>query len=403
MPVYEWQGRDLSGQPQRGAIYAETTAEAQERLRERGIQPTLLRPVQQKTRVSWWARTVGLRPSVLAQFFHDLHQSVRAGVPLRDALETIARMPTPLSPVAQHSAKRISAGVPLSQSLAETGVAFPPYVIPMIQAGEQSGRLDEALGYLADFFQREHRTWLITWGALMGCFGCYTVGCVVPVALLIIFALPKIITLVSRDPQWSLGLYQQMFGPVKYVLLGILVFFALYLLNWLLSRNPKLALWWDGIKMKLPLVGLPQQRNAVARFGRVLSMLYSAGIPPTESLILAGQASGSLSMARAARQQATRLKQGAKFSEAIASVPFISPTVIQAVAIGERTGNLDEGLKRVAEMLEQEAQAVQTAKPFALGAFYYALIAAALIFLVMWAWRAFSRLYEIALQWTEVP
>ncbi|MCX7968402.1 MAG: type II secretion system F family protein [Armatimonadetes bacterium] len=400
MPVYEWQGRDLAGQPQRGTIYAETPAEAQERLRERGIQPTLLRPVQRRAKVSWWARTVGLRPSVLAQFFHNLHQSVRAGVPLRDALETIANSPTPLAQVARHAEKRVNSGVPLSQALAETGVAFPPYVIPLIQAGEQSGKLDETLGYLADHFQKEHWVWLVTWGALMGCAGCY-LGCLTPLLLLIIFALPKIMQMVSRDPQWSLQLYEQMFGPTRYLLWGIVVFIALYLLNWFFTRNPKLAIWWDGIKMRMPLIGMPQRRYAVARFGRVLAMLYSAGIPPAESMILAGQASGSLIIARAARQQAARLKQGTKFSNAIAAIPFISPTVVQAVAVGERAGNLDEGLRRAAEMLEQEARAFQTAKPFALTLIYYGFIAAALIFLVFWAWRAFIRLYEIALQWTE--
>ncbi|MCS7187299.1 MAG: type II secretion system F family protein, partial [Armatimonadota bacterium] len=353
-----------------------------------------------RAKVSWWARTVGLRPSVLAQFFHNLYQSVRAGVPLRDALETIANSPTPLAQVARHAEKRVNSGVPLSQALAETGVAFPPYVIPLIQAGEQSGKLDETLGYLADHFQKEHWVWLVTWGALMGCAGCY-LGCLTPLLLLIIFALPKIMQMVSRDPQWSLQLYEQMFGPTRYLLWGIVVFIALYLLNWFFTRNPKLALWWDGIKMRMPLIGMPQRRYAVARFGRVLAMLYSAGIPPAESMILAGQASGSLIIARAARQQAARLKQGTKFSNAIAAIPFISPTVVQAVAVGERAGNLDEGLRRAAEMLEQEARAFQTAKPFALTLIYYGFIAAALIFLVFWAWRAFIRLYEIALQWTE--
>lgn len=400
MPVYEWQGRDLSGQPQRGTIYAETPTEAQERLRERGIQPTLLRPVQQRAKVSWWARTVGLRPSVLAQFFHNLYQSVRAGVPLRDALETIANTPTPLSPVAKHAAKRIAVGVPLSQAFAETGVAFPPYVVPLIQAGEQSGKLDEVLGYLADHFQREHGVWLVTWGALMGCAGCY-LGCLTPILLLIIFALPRIMQAVSRDPQWSLQLYEQMFGPTKYLLWGVFAFLAFYLLNWFLNRNPKLALWWDGIKMKLPLIGLPQRRYAVARFGRVLAILYSAGIPPAESFILAGQASGSLTIAKVARQQAAMLKQGAKFSTAIAAIPFIPPTVVQAVTVGERAGNLDEGLRRASEMLEQEARAFQTAKPFALTLIYYALIALAIAFLAMWAWRNFLRLYEEALKWVE--
>ena len=400
MPVYEWQGRDLSGQPRRGTIYAETVSEAQSRLREQGIQPTLLRPVRQRAKISWWLKTFGVRPSVFAQFFHNLYQSVRAGVSLVDALETIAKMPTPLAPVANYASKRVAAGVPLSQVLAETGVAFPTHVIPMIQAGERTGQLDKVLGLLADHFQQEHRTWLFTWGAMMGCFGCY-LGCLTPILLFVIFVLPKIMVALSPDPKWAQWFYERMFGPFRYLLWGIVAFLGIYLLNWFLTRNPKVALWWDRVKMRLPLIGLPQRRYAVARFVKVLAMLYSAGIPPTESLILAGQASGSLTMARTARQQATQLKQGAKFSTAVASIPFVPPTVVQAIVVGERTGNLDEGLQRVAEALEQEALTVQTAKPFVLTIIYYTLIALVLAFLIVGALLFFASFYKEALQWTE--
>ena len=400
MPVYEWQGRDLSGQPRRGTIYAETVSEAQDRLKEQGIQPTLLRPVQQRAKISWWLKTFGVRPSVFAQFFHNLYQSVRAGVSLVDALETIAKMTTPLAPVANYASKRVAAGVPLSQALAETGVAFPIHVIPMIQAGERSGQLDKVLGFLADQFQREHRTWLFTWGAMMGCVGCY-LGCLAPILLFVIFGLQKIMVALSPDPKWAQWLYERMFGPFRYLFWGIIAFLGLYLLSWVFTRNPKLALWWDGIKMRLPLIGLPQQRYAVARFTRTLAMLYSAGIPPTESLILAGQASGSLTIARAARQQAALLKQGAKFSTAVASIPFIPPAVIQTIVVGERTGNLDEGLQRVAEALEHEAMTAQTAKPFVLTIVYYALIVLVLALLIGGALIFFAGFYKEALQWTE--
>jgi len=400
MPVYEWQGRDLSGQPRRGTIYAETVSEAQSRLREQGIQPTLLRPVQQRVRISWWLKTFGVRPSVLAQFFHNLYQSVRAGISLVDALETIAKMATPLSAVSNHASKRVAAGVPLSQALAETGVAFPIHVIPMIQAGERSGQLDKVLGFLADHFQQENRVRLITCGAMMGCFGCY-LGCLAPILLFVIFALQKIMVALSPDPKWAQWLYERMFGPFRYLLWGIIAFLGLYLLSWVFTRNPKLALWWDGFKMRLPLIGLPQQRYAVARFARTLAMLYSAGIPPTESLILAGQASGSLTIARAARRQAALLKQGAKFSTAVASIPFIPPAVIQTIVVGERTGNLDEGLQRVAEALEHEAMTAQTAKPFVLTIVYYALIVLVLGLLIGGALIFFAGFYKEALQWTE--
>lgn len=400
MPLYEWQGRDLSGQPTRGTIYAETVTEAQERLREQGIHPTLLRPIESKVKLSWWSKKVGARPSVLAKFFHDLYQSVRSGVPLTDALETLANEPTPLATVARHAAKRISIGVPLSQALAETGFGFQPYVIPLIQAGERSGQLDTVLGYLSEHFRHEHRVWLTTWAVSVGLLGCY-IGCLTPVLLIVIFVLPKVVVALSPNPQWSLWFYERMFSHTRYLLWGIVAFLGLYLFNWFLSRNPKAAIWWDNVKMRLPLIGLPQKRYAAARFGRVLAMLYSAGISPAESLILSGQASGSLTIAKASRQQAENLKRGAKLSTAVASIPFIPPTFVHAIAAAEKTGRLDEGLNRAAELLELEAQTVQTAKPFALTAIYYGIIILALVALIVLAWWAFAGFYQEMLKWTE--
>jgi len=400
LPLYEWQGRDLSGQPQRGTLLAETLSEAQERLREQGIRPSLLRPVRPRLRLSWYAKVAGARPSVLAQFFQNLHQSVRAGVPLTEALELLARSPTPLSSVARYAAKRVQAGVPLSQALAETGFALPPFVLPILQAGERSGKWDETLGYLAHYFEQEHRLWLITWGALMGCFGCYA-GCLLPVLLLIVFWLPNIMKAISPDPQWAEQFYQRTFGPVRYLLWGLVGFLAIYLLNGFLHRHPRWALWWEGVKMRLPLIGLPLQRHAAARFGRVLAMLYEAGVSPSESLLLAGQASGNLTIAKAARLQAERLKKGASFSSAVSAIPFLPHTVLQAIAIGERTGNLEEGLKRAAEMLEQEAWAAKTAKPFVLTLVYYGIIVAVLGLLVYWSLRSLAGLYLEAWQWVK--
>ena len=106
-------------------------------------------------------------------------------------------------------------------------------------------------------------------------------------------------------------------------------------------------------------------------------------------------------MARSARQQAAILKQGAKFSTAVASIPFIPPTVAQAIVVGERTGNLDEGLQRVAETLELEAMTAQTAKPFVLTFVYYAIIALVLALLIGGAWLVLANFYKEALKWTE--
>jgi len=74
---------------------------------------------------------------------------------------------------------------------------------------------------------------------------------------------------------------------------------------------------------------------------------------------------------------------------------------LQAIAIGERTGNLEEGLKRAAEMLEQEAWAAKTAKPFVLTLVYYGIIVAVLGLLVYLSLRSLAGLYLEAWQWVK--
>ncbi len=399
VPLFEWQGYDLSGQPQRGAIYSDNLAEAQHRLREQGIRPTLLRPVQPRIKLSWWARTVGLRPAPLAQFFQNLYQTVRAGVPLVEALETIGRAPTPLAAVANHAAKRIATGLPLSQAFAETGFAFPPFVIPLIQTGERSGQLDFVLHYLSEHFTREHRYWLMLWGFLMSCPGIYCGCLLVPSWLFVTFVVPKVMLMTSPDPQWAQQFYEKLFGPVRYLIWLVVGFLTLWVLNWALSRNPSTAVWWEGLKMRLPGIGFAQKRLAAARFGRTLAMLYSAGVEPSESLLLAGQSSGSIAITQAARQNAPRLRRGEPFSAVLQAVPLMPPSVIQAVVVGERTGKIDEGLHKAAEMLEREAESVQTGKPVALTIAIYLLLVAAVFYPVLRALLGIADLYLEALRW----
>ncbi len=402
MPLYEWHGRDLTGQAQRGVVFADTPDEARERVKARGVHPTLLRPIQPRVRLGLYPRLAGSRPKALATFFHDLHHGVKAGVPIVDLLETIGRSPSPLAPLAQHAAKRVAVGVPLSQALAETGFPFPSFVIPFIQAGEQGGKLDEALGDLARYFEQEQRIRVLSSGFSIFFIGC-TTGCLLPLLLFLLFALPSIMQRFSPDPQWALQLHQRMFAHFRYLLWLLLALLGLMGLNSLLSRFPPFGSWWEGVKVRIPLLGLPQRRMAVARFGRVLAMLYAAGLSPSESLQLAGEASGNPAIARAARQQAQRLKQGLSFSTALSAIPYLPPEMLQAVIVGERTGRLDEGLQRIAESLEQEAQTASGLKAVTLPVLFYILVFALVAVAAFTALRAFFGLYEEALKWTEVP
>ncbi|MCS7223943.1 MAG: type II secretion system F family protein [Armatimonadetes bacterium] len=384
MPAYEFTARDSKGRLVHGEVTAANPLEAHKQLRGQGLWITELRE-KVGQRVPLVRRP---SPQALALFFRHLHSSLRAGLGLPEAVIAFAdnQPNSPLAVVAREAGLRMSQGLSLYEAFKPQGFLFPPYVLPMIRAGEKSGRLDEVFRHLADHFDREHR-FLQTirsrtfYPRLLA---------IILVALIVTAQLvsPFLARLLNpRMDEFILGHYRWALAPGT-IILVVMAALAIGWLVWTFVRDrPALTSFVETIRLSIPWFATLPRLLYASRFGRALAMLYAAGVEPGDSLRLAGQASGSLRIKDATDRLAPRLEKGESLLSVVRQIPLMPPMVLHIVSTAEKTGTVDEGLNRAAEYLESEAEVAMNAQGtvIGLGVLLFILILGAVYVVGFWA------------------
>jgi type IV pilus assembly protein PilC len=244
-----------------------------------------------------------------------------------------------LKNVAAEACIHCTHGGTMSQVLRRYPRIFPPPVIEMIAAGEESGNLDRFLEQIANYLERQYEVAARIKGALT-----------YPVFMLFatIF-LPNVPIWVMSGPaayfgatlQWALG-----------IILGVIGVVAIFRL---LLTVPGFALGADEVKLALPVIGKVVRQYALGKFGRTLAMLFAAGVPLSHSLEIAAAACGNRYLAKKLAGAVPELQAGGMLSEAIARTRCFPPTALHVIATGERTGNIDLMVSKIAEFAEADA------------------------------------------------
>jgi len=373
MPVYEYEARDKAGKLRHGTLVASDPADAIKRLRDQDLVAVSLK----EHRPSSPFAVFRVPSKALAIFFRHLYNTYRTGIPLSESLQLFAQTErSPLRSVAAYAAKRVSEGVPLSQALRETGYDFPLFVLPLLETGEKGGRLEQVFAHLAEHFEREFefeqefKRGTIFAKAYMGL-------AFVALLMLILFAggSPLAFTLKKglKVILWLVGLW--------------LVWRVLAMTKWT-------AEFVDLVLLHLPIVSAPFRKFMVARFARTLALLYASGVPPDVSLELAAQSTGSPFIVSAAEQLKVKLQRGEKFSSVIGQIPFMPPLVAQMLATGEKSGNLDESMVKVAEFLESEGRTGLKTIPIVAGFALYGFMLLLLAYLILEAMGVVADFYR---------
>ncbi len=365
MPVYEYEARDKSGQLRRGIVVAADPSDATKRLRDQDLIAVRLK--EQKRPSPFMIFRVPAKP--LAVFFRHLYNTYRTGISLSESLQLFAETErSPLKSVAAQAARRVNEGVPLSQALRETGYDFPLFVLPLIEAGEKSGRLEQVFAHLAEHFEREAefeqdlKRGTIFAKAYMGCS---------VLAMLLVLGIAS-----------ALGSGSPAVTVVRNGLTILAVLIGLWLLWRILSVTQWTAKYTEMVLMHLPIISIPFQKIMAARFARTMALLYASGLPPDVSLELAAQSTGNPFIISAAEKLKLRLQRGEKFSSVVEQIPFMPPLVTQMLATGEKSGNLDESMTKAAEFLESEAKTGFKTLPIVAGFALYGFMILLLVYLI---------------------
>jgi len=361
VPRFDYAGYDSTGRKVTGTVEGSSRRAALEQLRSDGIFPgTLSEEDPRRSGSLFFALRERVGSAELAVAARQLATLLGAGLPLDETLATVAtqlehpRLAGTLSQVRE----AVLQGAALHAALGQHPRLFPPLFIGMVEVGESSGTLDQALARLADFLEDQARlqsriTAALTYPLLMALVGSAVLF------FLIVFVVPKITRIVEdlgqALPLPTLLLIQgsALFERYWWLLL-LLALFA----GWLLRRHlrtPAGRRQWDLWLLRAPLFGRLNQMIATARLTRTLATLLKSGMPLLRALeVTAGLLTNS-ALRRALQETATSVREGEGLAEPLRRSGVFPPMLTQMAAIGEKSGELEAMLLRVAESYEHQS------------------------------------------------
>ena len=368
MPLFEYTGLDSQGRKVSGRIDGTGRKLVTQQLREQGIFPTDLYEGTTPQRNRRWADLlVRMQRSTaeLSSATRQLATLLSAGLSLDSALGTVAEQTDqPLTArVLADVREEVIQGNPLHQGLAKHRAVFPDLYINMIQVGENSGTLDEALHRLADFLENQARTRSRIQAALAYPLLMSLVGSGV-LAFLFVFVVPKITRMLQE---------MEMALPWPTLLLINLVDFladwwwllaaGLAIIITLLQRYRSTEagrLRTDQFLLKAPLFGRMLLLISTARFARTLGTLLQSGVPLLKALEIARNLLTNQVLSRAVATAMQRVQEGGSLAAAMRETAVFPPMLAQVTAAGEQSGKLEEMLFRVADTYEHQTDLSMT-------------------------------------------
>lgn len=360
MATFTYRARDSAGLLITGRMEAEAQGVVAERLLQSGYVPTTIRQARTLPRQITRAVPLGrIRAEELILFTRQFETLVRAGVPLLESLGTLAKQARgrAFKQVVLTMARDIEAGAMLSEAMGKHPRVFPEVFVSTIRAGETGGFLDLALERLAVLGEHELETQArIRAATRYPIFVVLAIG--IALLILMTFVIPKF-ALLYRAFRATLPLPTRIAFTVGQVLqrfwyVGLLLAVAGAGGFRLALGLPWIRLWWDGLKLRFPILGPVILKLTLSRWAHILSLLVRSGVPILRSLEVVARAVGNAAVARSVLALAAAVEKGRSLAEPMARDPLFPPLVVQMMAVGEKTGELETLLLKLSEHYDRE-------------------------------------------------
>lgn len=361
MAVFEYRGVGADGRPAKGIVDAESARAARAKLRKDGIFPTEVREESAgRSLAGRPGRRAGRRVSAtdLAVTTRQLATLVGAAVPLVESLRALADQvehPT-LKPVLARVRERVNEGASLADALADHPRIFTPLYVNMVRSGEASGALDIVLGRLADFTEKQARLRGRLGAAMIYPIIMLVVGTGI-LAFLLSYVVPQITQVFAEQKvvlPWltrALLAVTDVLRGYWWLILGLVAAAALGLDRY--RRTPKGRETLDRLWLRLPVFGRLVRMAAVARATRTLSTLLGAGVQMLPALGIVAAVVDNRVLAGAIEAARTRVAEGESLSEPLRRSGQFPPIVTHMIAVGERSGELEAMLSKVADAYDE--------------------------------------------------
>jgi len=363
MAFVEYQGFDSAGKKVRGSIEGSGQRTVIASLRQQGVFVSEISLTGAARPQNWWQKINTARVPVedLAVATRQLSTLLGAGLSLELSISTVAsQLEQPqLAKALNRVRDAVVEGEPMHLALAADARIFPPVYLSMIEVGENSGTLDQALNNLADLLEEQARlrsriTAALAYPLLMALVGTgvllFLVGFVLPKVTSMLTELDQVLPLATR----MLIAVSNLLRDYGWLLLLLFVAALVFFQRWAARDRGRETL--DRWKLKLPILGKLSLLIATSRFSRTLSTLLGSGLPLLRALEITAKLLNNRVLQQVIESAQQQIREGSSLAGPLHKAAIFPVMLTQMIAIGEKSGELEPMLRRVADTCDQQIE-----------------------------------------------
>lgn len=356
--AYLWEGTDKQGKKLKGEMEGASVAYINATLRRQGINPVKV----QKRGSSLFSATrkKKIKPKDIAVFTRQLATMLTAGIPVAQAFEIVGKgheNPS-MQDLIIGIKNDIESGTNMTAALSKHPLYFDALYCNLVQAGEQAGILDSILDKVATYKEKIEAIKGKIKSALFYPTAVIVVAFIIT-AVLLVFVIPQFESLfqgfgadlpaltkmvISLSRWFTEWWYAIIFGTVGTVMAAAYGY----------KRSIKAQQTMDRLVLRAPVIGEIIKKATIARFCRTLGTMFAAGVPLVEALDSVAGASGNRVYYEGTMAIKADVSTGMQLQASMNATGLFPNMVIQMVAIGEESGELDAMLGKVADFYERE-------------------------------------------------
>ncbi|GAB5380085.1 MAG: type II secretion system inner membrane protein GspF [Aliiglaciecola sp.] len=367
MAAYAYKAINQSGRNKSGVLEGDNARHIRQQLREMSLIPLEVEQVTEKDKrdssggFALFKR--GISASDLALLTRQIATLVESALPIEEALMAVAEQcekPRHKNMMMAVRSKVVE-GHSLADAMAEFPNVFDELFRAMVAAGEKSGHLDTVLNRLADYTEKRQQTrsqitQAMVYPAIMLFFAFGIVF------LLLTVVVPKIVGQFDNMGQElptitsvliAVSTWLQDYGLI---LIGLIIVLVIVMQRVL--QKPAMKLKYHQLILRLPLIGKVSKGLNTARFASTLSILTASAVPLLEAMRIAGDVLENLHIKNLVAEASVSVKEGSSLRAALEKTKVFPPMMMHMIASGERSGELQQMLKRAADNQDREFEAL---------------------------------------------
>jgi MSHA biogenesis protein MshG len=365
MPHFEYRGRNPRGELVRGSLEGADTGAIADQLFNTGITPIEIRvsgaTVQSAARGLLERLTEQVTVVDLMLFSRQMYTLLKAGVPILRALVGLQESATnpALARTIQELRVGLDSGRELSSAMLRHPDVFTPFYTSMVRVGEMTGRLEEIFLRLSEHldFDREMRqrvksalryplTVLVAMAVAIGIVNLF----VIPVFAKVYSGLGAKLPLLTRV---LIGFSE---FTVSYWALILAAGVGAFFLFRIWRATPAGKYGWDKFKLRIPIAGKIVLKATLARFARSFALAIKSGVPVVQGLTVVSKVVDNDYIGQRIEQMRDGVERGESVLRTAVTTGVFTPVVLQMIAVGDETGELDSLMQEIAEMYEREVE-----------------------------------------------